>query len=264
MSAKILKAVWRRRHVDRLHRFSGAAAWIGGIGAESGNDIDLHRHQNPVGIHGQAAANLGFTRVIVADKGLQAIGAKLNRSADQNREGDNGHLIGICGQFHAEGAADVRRDDAHVRQWKPELSGEDLPHLIGNLMRMMDGEMLQSTIEFGHDGPWFQGYAGLPSEREIVLYDDGGIAESAIGIADGDGVLETKVARHRAVGDGRVVRGRGFGSCDRRQFGPCDLDKFQCVLGVSSCVRDDGDDGLALPACFMACERMLRGRLVAW
>ena len=84
----------------------------------------------PVGIDRQAAVHLGFARVNVADKGFQTIGAELDRSAEQHREGGNRHLVGIGGQLHAEGAADIRRHDAHVRQRQPELSGEDLAHLV--------------------------------------------------------------------------------------------------------------------------------------
>ena len=206
--------------------------------------------------------HLGLARMDVAHEGFQAIGGEPHRAAQQHGERGDRHLVRIGRELHAEGAANVGCDDADLVQRQAELRREDLAHLERDLMRVMDGEQGNPGIELRHDGTRLERHAGLPREDEIVLDHDRRVAKCRIDVTDAEGVLEAEIAGRAFMDRGRAHPRRRLDGGDRRQLLPFDLDQLEGVLRERAAVRHHGDHRLALPAGFVARERVLGRRHV--
>ena len=242
--------------------FADAAARIVGIGAHARKHRNVHCQQPAVGIDREPAADPGVTGMNVANEGFQAVGGELHWPAEQHRDSRSRHFVRIGCELHAEGAADVGRDDADLGQRQAELRGKHIPHLVRDLMRMVDRQLPDARIEFGDDRTRFERHAGLALEDKVMLDHDRGLGKGLLRSAARKGMFETDVADLGAV-DGRcTIRARRFDTRHRRQFFPLDRNQLNCVFCLRACCRNSRDHGFALPADFAASQRMLRRRTV--
>ena len=146
-------------------------------------------------------------------------------------------------------------------QRQAELRGEDFLHLVGHLMRMMHGEPVAAAVELGNDGARLQRHAGLPLEGELMLDDDGGVAERRVRVADGESVIEAQIAGHRAVHGRRApARRRVSIVASAGNSSQSIVDQLDAHLRPARGSPPRPRRRLALPARFPARERMLRRR----
>ena len=158
----------------------------------------------------------------------------------------------------AERAADVTRDDADAVFFQPVMGGKNILDHVRALVVVPDGQLFFRGFIIGDETPCFQANAGVSSENECILDDVirrriGGVHIAKVGIA-----LPRQIVTEAFVDDLRIRVERGFGIDGDGQDFPVDLNHGGGVFGFGATIRDDGHDGLSLPAGGIQRQRVLR------
>src|SRR4029079_6029644 len=91
--------------------------------------------------------------------------------------------------FHAEAAADVRREDTYVLLGEAQLVGVHSAHLMRYLSRLVDRQLALARIEGRDDRARLERHAGVAGKRDDALHRLGAASD----VAARDGVLESQV-----------------------------------------------------------------------
>ena len=153
--------------------------------------------------------------------------------------------------------------DAHLMLFDAEVLGEQVLHHVRRLRRVIRRHALLARIPVGDDGASFEADAGMAAEMERGLDHGVGFGERLVDLADVELALEGEVVAEFRMDDRRAGVERGLRVGDGRQFLVLDLDQLGGVFGQRARARDDGADGLALPAGALDRDRILRRRLDA-
>ncbi len=97
------------------------------------------------------------------------VGYEFDRAAEKDAQADHGHVFVIDMQLHAEGAADIRRDDPNLGFGDAVMAGIEVLELIRRLGRVMDGETMLRRIVIGDDGARLQRHRRMPAKVELLL-----------------------------------------------------------------------------------------------
>ena len=147
--------------------------------------------------------------------------------------------------------------------FETKMLGEQVLHHVRRLCALIDGEALLAGIPVGDDGARLVGDAGVAAEDECSLGDRVGFGESFVGIAGGERALEGQIVAELGMDHRRRLVERGFRVGDGGKRLVLDLNQRAGVLGLGAAARDDGADGLALPAGAIDGDGVLRRRFDA-
>ncbi len=249
--------------IDDLVRLDAAGARIDRIGSDAGQIVDLERGDGAVALHADLRLDAMVAGMDVGDEALEPVGDEFDRPAEQLRQRDHCHLVGVDVHLDAERAADVLGHDAHLVLFEPKVLGEEVLHHVGRLRALIDGEPLLARIPVGDDGARLVGDAGVAAEHEGRLDHRVGRAETLVGIAGGERALEGEIVAQFGMDDRRRLVERRLGVGHGGKFFVFDLDQSAGILGERPRVRDDGGDSLALPAGALDRDGVLRRRFEA-
>jgi len=117
----------------------------------------------------------------------------------------------------AEAAAHIRRDDAQVAFRKAQFLGEEAPHVVRRLRRVIDRQTAGRRIRYGEDGTRLDGRPDKAVVDQIERGDVGGRRERAFNRRR----IATLPAEAHVGGSipmklRRAGRKRGAGISDRR------------------------------------------------
>ena len=250
--------------IDDLVRLDARRARIDRIRPDAGKVVDLPGGDGAVVLHADLRLDPVVAGVNVGDEALDAVGDELDRALEQLRKRDRRHLVRIGVHLDAERAADVLGDDAHLVLLEAEMLGEEILHHVRRLRALIDGQPRLGRVPIGDDGARLVGHAGMATEHERRFHDRIGQTESLVGIARDVRPLEGEVVAKLGMDDRRAVVERSLGVGHRRQLVVADLDELARVLRFCARARDHGADCLALPACALDRDRVLRRRFDAF
>ena len=182
--------------------------------------------------------------VAVGDKTAGALVGPLHRAAQRARGVQHTNVFGKHRGLHAERAADLAGEHAHVLRRHAERLGDVGAHAEHALRADIKRKAL--AVIGGERGARLHGGDDEPAVDELQLGDMGGLGE---GRFDRFGVaiviIERHIARHVVVELRCAGLGCGFRRGDGRQRFDIDNDRFGGVLGRVHGLGDDEGDRIA-------------------
>ena len=246
--AIVRAGVWAADQVDHLVGFDAAGARIDRVGADAGEIVDLEGGDGAVVVDADLGLDAMIAGMDVGDEALQPVGDEFHRPAQQLRQRNGRHLVGIDMHLDAERAADVLGDDAHLMGFEVQMLGENVLRHVRRLGAVIDGQPLFARIPVGDDGARFVGDAGMAAEHEGRFGDGVRFSKRFIGIAGGMGALEGEIVAELGMDHRRRFIERGFGVGDGGQRLVVDLHQRAAVFRFRARARYHGAHRLALPA----------------
>nr|WP_246788795.1 hypothetical protein [Bradyrhizobium sp. CIR48] len=254
----IFEAIGRADQADDLIALDDAGARIGRERPDRGQVQNIHRQDLALGIQRHPGADAMVAGVDVRDEGLHPVGDVFHGPAEQDRETDHRHVLVIDMQLHAEGAADVGRDDADAGFRNVVVARIEVLKLIRGLRAVMHGEHARGWIVVGDDGARLQRHRGVAAEGKLLLHHmgrmrKGVINDAAVELAAEAGVVGTARIDQRTVrltcavdvnDDGKVL--------------VVHLDQLQRIFSNRPALGNDGDHRLSGPDHAIERQRQLR------
>ena len=183
-------------------------------------------------------------------------------SPEHLADGSDGHLLGIDVDLDPEAAANIGRNDAHRMLGNPELPAEHPLHLIGRLVRMVDGERLAAGIVVRDQSARLEREPGLAVETKRLLDDVPGRREGSVGLAGLDVMLVGEVVLGSSLCSGLAASALSPSSTAGRVL-PRNLDALGRVLRLRPRLGNHGGYRLALVMRHIDGHHLLGRHLVA-
>ena len=114
VAAVVAQLVRAAHQPNRLVAFHRTCARIGGERADASDVIDNHAGDLTIGGDRHTGSHAVIARMDIGLKRLQTVGDELDRPAQHDAHRRSRHFVSIDMQLHAEGAADILRDNTHI------------------------------------------------------------------------------------------------------------------------------------------------------
>ena len=230
------------------------------IGAEIAEARDAHGEEAAVLVERERRLERMAAAVVVGHEALGALVGPPHRPAERLRGMEERDIFGIDRRLHAERAADVRRQDAHLLLGDADdVRGDRAAHPEGALRADMDGVPVVCGIVFGDRGARLQGAHDEAVVRELEPRHVGRRREGGVDLGGvAEMVVEDDVRGELVVEERRAGRRRLARVGDRRQFLDLDRHRLGGVARLRRRLGDDAGDRLADIAHAVARQRRMR------
>ena len=259
----VRRVVGAADQVDDLVGLDGAGARIHRIRPDASEIVDLETGDGAVLVDADAALADVVAGVDVGVEALDPVGDELDRAPQQLGQRIGRHLVGVDVHLDTERAADVLAYHPHLRLFEAEMFCRDILHHMRRLGALIDRQALIARIPVGQHRARLQRHAGVAAENELGLNHFVGPGKGFVDLAGIEIALEGEIVAEVGMNDRRLGSQRRAHVCDRRQFIVVDHHLLGSVFGERAAARDDGSDGLALPADAVDGDGVLRRRLQA-
>ena len=219
------------------------------------------RNLPSLSIQGQRALDLDVARLEIGEEGFATRGIPFHRPPDTAcRPGQHG-IFGIDRRTHAEAAADIAGDHAHLVHRHAETRGDGEFDAVNALAHRMDGVAIARAIVFAEGDARLHRRAAdalitRGQAHDAMRARESGVSRRAIAIRRRDqqiaGAIFPERRRARRQRRGRIDRGGQRRVIDRDQLGG--------VLRGSETLGDDESGGFADIAHAIQRDRRLQGR----
>ena len=183
----------------------------------------------------------------IGDEGFHPVSDELHGPAQHDAEANDRHVFVIDVQFHPEGAADIRCDDAHASFAQTIVTAIEILELIRGLRRVMNGQTLFARIIVRDDGPRLQSDRRVAAECKGVLNHRCGCAEGLIHHAGLDLELKGNVPPEFRIDEGGILSACGINIGYRLKFLELDDDQLKGIFRLRARLRNDRHDWLSGP-----------------
>ena len=260
-AAKCRKVIWPGENAGHLRRLEAGGKRIRRIsaGIDRRLAVDADQPAIAVGVAGDAVVVLAA--VGAGGEMLAPILDPAHRMTTVHRQPAEAHLFREQDPLVSEAAADIRRNDTHLRFLEAQATGkpgaDDVRHLAGRIER----ELFETRVPQRNHAAAFDRRHALPRcpdlardfDRCIQCLADIDIHERFE--EDIVGPMVVHQLRPRVAGREHVVHGRQFFEIERDGTGD--------ILGLRTRRRDAHRDKLADETHLVGCERGLLGDLEA-
>ena len=240
------------RDAHRAHR----GADIGEVGAEIGVAIEPHGEEGAVLVERQLGVEVVVAAVLVAEEGAAAIVGPFDRTAEQLRGMEEPGIFGVGRALHAERAADIAGEDAHLCRLDVQQGGhlvlEAEGALIAGIERVAIGLGVvvadrRARLHRADD----DAVADEPQARDVRRLGEGLGDLGAVAIVEVDADIARHVVEHQ-----RRARLRGLARVgDGGQCLDIEHHGFGGIARLSLGLRDDESHGIAHEAHLVGGER---------
>ena len=211
----------RRVHAGHAADVVGAGprAALGEIRADVEVDRHAQREERPVPVEGQLGGGDVVTAVLVGDESLAPVRRPLHRPSQPARGPQHQDHLGVEPAAHAEAAADLAGDHAHVALRDLEGVGEQGARAVRSLDAGVQRVAPAPPVVLADGGAGLERRGGHPGDDEVDARDVGGAREglghgvALAGLREERDVVGHLVPHGRRPGTERVHRGgdRGQG-----------------------------------------------------
>ena len=184
---------------DQGHHAGHVVRGIEAIGAEVLDDLQLEGEDAPLGVDGGARAHRVLARMAGCQQVLVAVLPPAHRALERARQRRHGQLLAVERDLLAEAAADVGRDDGHLRfaQAQPacELGAVGMRHLVADV----HGEVAPPFVPLGAAAARLDRRVRLAVLVKLGLDDDRRLGEAPRRVAGREGLMRDQVGGERLV-----------------------------------------------------------------
>ena len=216
------------------------------VGAHVGRGLDLHAEDPVIGVEGEFGLGDVVAAHDVGEEGLGALAGPLHRPAEQARRPRRHRVLGVEERLHAEAAADVGREDAHLGSVDLERTGQDVGEQPAALRAGVQRDRARGGIEVGDRRARLDRVRDQPVVDHAQPGDVGRLGERGV---DGGAIavlpVERQIVGHVVVHQWLAGLGCGFGIGHRGQRFVVDRDQLGRVLGLARGLGDHERDIVA-------------------
>ena len=258
------RAFHQRRAVDaddvlhRVHRRRQGGG-VGQIGADVGEAFQPQGEEVALGVQCEFAGQVMIAAVAVGQEAFRTVVGPFDGGAEQAGADQGADVFGVDRGLHAERAADVAGEHAHLFQRHVHDGAQALAGAEHALAAEAQHELAFGGVEIGDRRAWFHGGNHHAAVADGQFGDVGGLGDR---LGDGGAVaivpIEHDVVRRFVVQHRGAGRDGGAGIGDGGQAVDFGEHRLGCVARLLGGFGDHHGDGVADVAHLLAGQRVLQ------